>query len=981
MENGIFGKVRYLYMKAYKLIMQSDLADINSIGYLYKHIKSGAKIAVIKNDDENKVFSVNFRTPPCDSTGTPHIIEHSVLCGSKKYPVKDPFVELAKGSLNTFLNAMTFADKTMYPVASCNNKDFDNLMGVYLDAVFYPDMKERKEIFEQEGWHYEMESADSPLTINGVVYNEMRGVFSSPDQQLERSIQKALFPDTPYGCESGGDPDYIPELSYEQFVEEYSKYYHPSNSYIYLYGDIDIDEKLEWIDREYLSGFDTLNIDSEINEQKPFDGMRIADEKYSAQTEADKAYFSYNCVVGNALDNEIQVAFQVLSYALVSVPGAPLKKALTDAGIGEEISCMFDGEILQPTFSVFAREADADRKEDFINIITETLKKIVDGGIDKKSLEAAISFYEFKYREADFGRYPKGLMYGINMMQTWLYDENEPFSALCLNNTFKTLRDRVGTDYFEKLVEKYLLNNSHIAVVNVFPEIGLSTKKDEELAKKLQEYKESLSEEEIARIVDNTANLKKYQEAPDSPEALMCIPLLKREDIVKKTPKIYNEKKETSNITVLHHNLFTNGIAYIDFAFDVTEYKEYATYISILSIMLGSIDTVNYSYLELSNEINLSTGGINASVGVSAMKGNCDDYKIMFEISTRVLYTSMNRAFELIIEIIKGSLFSDKKRLRDVLFELRAEFKASLEASGNATAVDRGLSYNSESMYYQNQITGVSFYRLLDEICNDFDNQCDKLIDILEALVYKIFNRKNLIVSITADDDGYKVFEDESFEVFESLYDANDDVLPAMPELYKPQRGMLNEGFKTSGKVQFVARTGNFIKKGCRYSGALKVLKTILNYGYLWQNIRILGGAYGAMSGFTRSGNAYFASYRDPKLVETNEVYESIPEYLESFDADEREMTKYIIGTMSEVDMPLTPRARGRLAFNTYISGITEYDMQKERDEILSVTSDNIRKCGELVKLVLECDNICVVGSDAAIEGNRELFGKVENLS
>ncbi|MCI8307254.1 MAG: insulinase family protein [Lachnospiraceae bacterium] len=968
-------------MKSYKLIMQSELSDINSIGYLYKHIKSGAKIAVIKNDDENKVFSVNFRTPPCDSTGTPHIIEHSVLCGSSKYPVKDPFVELAKGSLNTFLNAMTFSDKTMYPVASCNNKDFDNLMGVYLDAVFYPDMKKRREIFEQEGWHYEMESADSPLTINGVVYNEMRGVFSSPDQQLERLIQKTLFPDTPYGYESGGDPDSIPELSYEKFVEEYSKYYHPSNSYIYLYGDIDIDEKLQWIDREYLSGFDELKIDSVIDEQKPFDAMQVVDEKYSAQTASDKAYFSYNWVVGNALDNEIQVAFQVLSYALVSVPGAPLKKALTDAGIGEEISCMFDGEILQPTFSVFAREADAGRKEDFINIITETLETIISGGIDKKSLEAAISYYEFKYREADFGRYPKGLMYGINMMQTWLYDENEPFAALCLNDTFKTLKERVDTGYFEGLVEKYLLKNSHKAVVNVFPEIGLSTKKDEALAKKLKEYKESLSEKEVEQIVHNTAGLKTYQETPDSPEALLCIPLLKREDIEKKAPKIYNEKKEISNITVLHHNLFTNGIAYIDLAFDVTEYKEYAPYIGILSVMLGSIDTVNYSYLELSNEINLCTGGINTSAAVSAMKGDCDDFKIMFEVSTRVLYTSMNRAFELIIEIIKGSLFSDRKRLREVLFELRSEFKASLEASGNATAVDRALSYNSESMYYQNQITGVSFYRLLDGLCNDFDNQCGALIDILEAFVYKIFNKKNLIVSITADDEGYRVFEEESFEVFEALYEINDDSLPALPGIYSPQRGVLNEGFKTSGKVQYVARTGNFIKKGCAYTGALKVLRTILNYGYLWQNIRILGGAYGAMSGFTRSGNAYFASYRDPKLAETNDVYDAIPEYLESFDAGEREMTKYIIGTMSDVDMPLTPRARGRLAFNMYISGVSEYDLQKERDEILSVTSESIRQCGSLVKAVLDCGNVCVVGSDAAIEGSREMFGKIENLS
>ena len=968
-------------MKAYELIKESELKDINSTGYLYKHIKSGARVAVISNDDDNKVFSINFRTPPEDSTGTPHIIEHSVLCGSEKYPIKDPFIELAKGSLNTFLNAMTFSDKTMYPVASCNNKDFDNLMSVYMDAVFYPRMKEKKEVFEQEGWHYELEDADAPLTINGVVYNEMRGVFSSPDQQLERLIQKALFPDTAYGNESGGDPDFIPDLSYDEFIEAYSRYYHPSNSYIYLYGDMDIEEKLEWMDKEYLSKFDKNDPDSELREQAAFDEMKIVDENYSAQTEADKAYFSYNCVVGNALDNEIQVAFQILSYALVSVPGAPLKKALTDAGIGEEISCMFDGEILQPTFSVFAREADADRKEDFIKVIQDTLKQIIAEGINKKSLEAAISYYEFKYREADFGRYPKGLMYGINMMQTWLYDENVPFEALCLNDAFAALRDKIETDYFEKLVEKYLLNNKHIAVASVFPEIGLSTKKDEELAKKLEQYKASLSEEEVNKIIQNTKNLKEYQETEDTKEDLMCIPLLKREDIERKIQKTYCDKRELSNIPVLHHNLFTNEIAYVNFMFDVTEYKEYVSYINILSIMLGSVDTVNYKYLELSNEINLNTGGINASVNVSSNKGDCDNCRLFFEISTRVLYPSMHKAFELIVEIMKGSLFSDKKRLKEVLFELKAEFKASLEASGNATAVERGLSYIADSAYYQGQITGVAFYRLLDKLCNDFENQYDTLVDILESLVYKIFTKENLIISVTADEKGYKLFEDESYEVTSSLYKKNDEELPKCPDLCSSQRGVLNEGFKTSGKVQCVARCGNFVKKGYRYSGGLKALKVILNYGYLWQNVRVLGGAYGSGSGFARNGNAYFSSYRDPKLSETNEVYKAIPEYLKKFDADEREMTKYIIGTMSELDTPLTARAKGRLGLNMYLTGLTEYDLQRERDEILGLTVEDIRSYAEIVEAVLENEIICVVGSDAAIENNKELFETIENLS
>lgn len=968
-------------MSSYELIMENELADINSKGYLYRHVKSGARVAIIKNDDNNKVFSINFRTPPKDSTGTPHIIEHSVLCGSKKYPIKDPFVELAKGSLNTFLNAMTFSDKTMYPVASCNNKDFDNLMNVYMDAVFYPNMKERREIFEQEGWHYEMDSEEAPLTINGVVYNEMRGVFSSPDQQLDRLVQKTLFPDNAYGNESGGDPDCIPDLSYEGFIEEYERYYHPSNSYIYLYGDIDIEEKLKWMDEEYLCHFDSTFIDSEIKPQEAFGDMKDVEEKYSAQDDDAKAHFSYNCVVGDSMDNKLQVAFQVLSYALVSVPGAPLKKALTDAEIADEISGAFEGEILQPTFSIYAREAALDKKQEFVNIIKDTLKKIVKEGIDKKSIEAAIAYFEFKYREADFGRYPKGLMYGINMMQTWLYDENEPFKALCLNDTFAELRNEINTDYFEKLVEKYLLDNRHSAVVSIFPEKGLSARKDEMLADRLEEYKKSLSKEEVRAIIEHTKSLKEYQETEDTPEELRCIPLLKREDIDKKTPHIYCDRKEINGKTVLHHNIFTNGIAYISFLFDVTDYKEYTPYISILSYMLGNVDTVNYKYMELSNEINLSTGGISTCMGVNTKRDNADEFTLNFEISTGVLYTSMKKAFELIVEIMKGSLFSDKKRVREVLFEMRADLKATMEAAGNTTANSRGLSYISKAMFYNNQIGGVSFYRLLDNICNNYDNQSDTLIDILESLVYKMFRKSNVLVSITCDDEGYRLFEDESFEVFGALFDENDEKLPPVPDWYQPKEGILNEGFMTPGKVQYVSRVGNFVKKGYSYTGGMKVLKTILSYDYLWQNIRVLGGAYGAMSGFTRSGNTYFTSYRDPKLAETNDVFEGIPQYLENFDVEEREMTKYIIGTMSDVDMPLSPKAKGRLALGMYRSGITEADLQKERDEILAMEAADVRKLAEVVRAVLDCKVICVVGSSTAIEDNKELFGTIENLS
>lgn len=965
----------------YELVLSQNMSDINSTGYLFKHIKSGARVAIIKNDDENKVFSINYRTPPKDSTGTPHIIEHSVLCGSKKYPLKDPFVELVKGSLNTFLNAMTFSDKTMYPVASCNDKDFANLMSVYMDAVFYPAMKHNKYVFWQEGWHYEMENEEAPLTVNGVVYNEMRGVFSSPEQQLERLVQKTLFEDNAYGFESGGDPDDIPDLSYEAFLDFYNRYYHPSNSYIYLYGDIDIEERLLWMDREYLNKFNAITIDSTIKEQKPFDAMKIVNEKYSAQSDEDKAYFSYNCVVDSGLDNVTQLAFNVLSYALVAVPGAPVKEALTEAGIADDISGSYDCEVLQPVFSIEAGEAVAEKSEKFVAIIRETLTDLVKNGIDKKSLEAAVSYYEFRYREADFGRYPKGLMYGINMMQTWLYDDNDPFSSLLLNDAFAKLRELVNTDYFEKLTDRYLLNNPHTAVVNVFPEAGLSRKKDEALAKRLAEYKKTLSEEEIKNIVEETRKLKEYQETPDSKEALMTIPLLKREDIKKDISILPIEEKECNGSRVLHHNMFTNDIAYVRFAFDVSEYKEYLPYINLLAIILGSIDTKKFTYLELSNEINLHTGGINIAPVVRARNLDISNTNIQMEVTTRVLYSSMKKSFELIGDIINESVFTDKKRIRDILAEVRSDCKSSMEAMGNSTAVSRSMSYFSETAYYNNMLTGVSFYRFIDHLYNHYEELCDECIDIMKALLSKIFNRDNLIVSITCNAEGYAEYEKCESVLIQRLFEKDNSKLPAMPEVYEQKRGKLNEGFTTPGKVQYVARSGNFINNGYKYSGGLKILRTILGYGYLWQNVRVTGGAYGASCGFTITGNGYFSSYRDPKLAATNDVFANVPAYIRSFDVDEREMTKYIIGTMSDEDAPITPSTKGRVAFSHYITGVTDDMRQKERDEILSAGPETIRGYADLIQSVIDDDYLCVVGSESAIEENSDLFMNIEKLS
>ena len=437
--------MKHTQLSAYELVRKQDVSDLQSVGYLFRHKKTGARVLLLENDDENKVFTIGFRTPPEDSTGLPHILEHSVLCGSKKFPAKDPFVELVKGSLNTFLNAMTYPDKTLYPIASCNDKDFQNLMHVYMDAVFYPNIYERDEIFRQEGWSYKLDEKESDLEYNGVVYNEMKGAFSSPEGVLDRVILNTLFPDTSYRNESGGDPDVIPELTYEQFLNFHKKYYHPSNSYIYLYGDMDMEEKLNWLDQEYLSKFDYLAIDSEIRFQKPFEQMKEVEMAYSitsSESEEDNTYLSYNKVIGTSLDEKLYLAFQILDYALLSAPGAPLKKALVDAGIGKDIMGSYDNGIYQPIFSIIAKNANLEQKEAFIQVVEDTLKEIVKNGMDQKALEAGINYHEFRYREADFGNFPKGLMYGLQMFDSWLYDDEKPFIHVEELKTFAFLKDR-----------------------------------------------------------------------------------------------------------------------------------------------------------------------------------------------------------------------------------------------------------------------------------------------------------------------------------------------------------------------------------------------------------------------------------------------------------------------------------------------------------------------------------------------------------
>lgn len=965
-------------LTAYELIKEENLTDIHAKGYLLRHKKSGAKISLISNDDENKVFYIGFRTPVEDSTGVPHIIEHTVLCGSDKFPVKDPFVELVKGSLNTFLNAMTYPDKTVYPVASCNDKDFANLMDVYLDAVFHPNIYKKEEIFKQEGWHYELEDRDAPVTINGVVYNEMKGAFSSPEGVLDRVVLNSLFPDTTYSNESGGDPEVIPELTYEQYLDFHRKFYHPCNSYIYLYGNMDMDEKLEFLDKEYLSHYDKIEVDSAIQLQAPFEKPVTISKPYSiafSESLEDNAYLSYNVAIGTNLESELTLAFDVLDYALLSAPGAPLKQALIDAGIGKDIMGGFDNSTLQPIFSVVAKNANKEDEEKFVGIIEDTLKKIVKDGLNRKSLLAGINSEEFKFREADYGNFPKGLIYGLSCMDSWLYDDDEPFLYLKILDVFAALKEKIETGYFEELIQKYLLDNSHKSYVSIEPEKGLNARLEKELEEKLAAYKKDLSEEEIDKLVENTKHLKQYQEEPSPKEDLMKIPMLKRQDMKREAQPLVYEKVSCNGIETIHTNIYSNGIHYLNLMFDISDITEELPYLGVLKAVLGYMDTEHYNYADLANEINLMTGGISSQINIYADTKKKDSFHAKYEVRSKILYQNLEEGLRLLSEILMGTQITDEKRLYEILARIKSRLQMSLSSAGHSVSAMRAMSYFSPVARFNDLVGGIALYRTIAELEEHFEEKKQFLMDKLRSLTEKIFVKNRLLISLTADAEGYQLLE-EKFPQF----------LTVLPDGEKEGEAVTfhcekkNEGFLDASKVQYVSRAGNYLSKGYSYTGALRILKVILSYDYLWINVRVKGGAYGCMSGFMRNGDAYFTSYRDPNLKSTNEIYEGIPAYLRAFDADERDMTKYIIGTVSDMDTPLNPAANGMRSVSAYLTNISYEELQRERNEVLDAQPENIKNLAGLIEAVLAQDALCVIGAEENVEAEKDMFLEVKNL-
>lgn len=963
----------------YEILDEHRVEDVQSDGFILRHKKSGARIAILSNNDDNKVFYIGFRTPPEDETGVPHIIEHTTLCGSKKFPVKDPFIELAKGSLNTFLNAMTYPDKTVYPVASCNDQDFKNLMDVYLDAVFNPNITKYEEIFKQEGWHYELTDKDDELKINGVVYNEMKGAYSSPDEVLSSQIYRSLFPDNTYSKDSGGNPEYIPKLTYEAYLDFYHKYYHPSNSYIYLYGDMDVVERLEWLDKEYLSLYDYKKVNSEINKQPAFDEIKNVEAQYSItmdDTQENKTYLSYNRVVGDTLDEMLYQAFDVLDYALVSSPGAPVKQALIDAGIGDDVYGSYDAGILQPVFSFVAKNANASQADEFESIIESTLKEVVKTGINKEALLAGINSSEFKFREADFGQFPKGLLFGLNCLDSWLFDDMKPFIHLECLGTFAKLRKAVDTDYFEKLIQEYLLDNTHGSSVTVKPKRGLGNEREEALAKELSDYKASLSDEEIKKLIEDTEHLKKYQEEPSSDEDLRKLPMLTRADMKKNAMPFSNIEDELLDVKVVRHDIESNGIDYISFLFDAGDFAQSELgYLGFFTNALGLVSTEKYSYTDLANATNIYTGGISTGTASHPDIKDRNNFVFKFEVKLKVLEKNLDKALELMEQMLLTSDFTDTKRLGELVAQIKARLQANLSSSGHLVAAMRSMSSFSRYALYQDELKGVAFYRSICRIEKELSESPKSVSDKLAAIAKKLFARNRMLISFTGNNEAYGNAKPSLEKVI-----AGFNKMSAVGNQAEVHFNTAKEAFIDASQIQYVAKTGDFICEGYEYTGALRLLRIILSYDYLWINVRVKGGAYGCMNTFLRSGESYFVSYRDPNLSDTLDVYDRIPEYIKNFSPDERDMTKYIIGTFSALDTPMNPEAKGSRSLSAYLEGITYEQIQKERNEILNAQPEDIRRLADLVEAVLKKDSICVIGNENMIKESAGLFENVEKL-
>ncbi|PIR01664.1 MAG: peptidase M16 [Nitrospinae bacterium CG11_big_fil_rev_8_21_14_0_20_45_15] len=962
----------------FKLLQKETIDELNSLALRFEHEVTGARVLVLENDDDNKVFSAGFRTPPANDRGVAHILEHSVLCGSRKYPVKEPFMELMKGSLQTFLNAMTFPDKTLYPVASRNKKDFFNLMGVYLDAVFYPEISENT--FKQEGWHYELAGADKALEYKGVVFNEMKGVFSSPESILDRSLAHSLFPDTIYGFESGGDPDAIPDLTYEEFKEFHRKYYHPSNSYLFLYGNGDTSEYLQYLQNDYLKDFKKMDVNSAISQQAPFAEPRRIQFNYPVALEEStekKTFFIVGYRLGLASDQEHCLGFSILSHLLMGSSASPLRKALMDSELGSEvIGGGFDDNRLETIFAVGMKGTAPEHESKILDIIQSTLKKLAEEGIDEDMILSAVNSYDFKLREANFGGFSKGVVYNMQSMSSWLYDA-DPLMHLRYNDLMEKIKQESKNGYFENLIRKGFLTNNDQSQIVMIPEPGLSAKQAKEIEKKLQDIKSTLGTKEIDRLIKETQRLQELQATPDSPESLATLPQLGLEDIPHESERFPNEQKKESGPRILFHDLFANQIAYTQIGFN-TECvpMEKLPYLSLLGTMIMGMGTNKRDYVAMSQRMGIHTGGIRPWHFTSATTSDRHNITSYLFFGGRGLMGKLDDLYDVITELLGEYNFDNSKRLVELIRSAKSDMEDSLIPHGNQYVLSRLQSYHSQLGRYNELTDGISSYHFLEKLLERAEQDPESVAEEFRKIAKMIFCQDNMLVNLTGEEKDYARFEGKTLALA-SIFPKS---APLVSELIFPDPAV-NEGFMSASTIQYVGKGANLYDLGYEYSGKWSVLKSLLSASYLWDRVRVQGGAYGCMSSFDAlTGDYSFVSYRDPNLEETLKAYDETAQFLSKLDLSKEELTKTIIGCVGRLDPPLSADRKGSIAMVEQLTGKTYELKQQRREELLSTTLEDLRRFAPLFEQIRDKGKICVIGGEDKIKKSESLFGRLEKL-
>lgn len=959
----------------YKLIEEKYIDEVASNCKVYTHIKTGARVLTLENNDDNKAFGIGFRTPPERGNGVCHIVEHCVLSGSRKFKTKEPFMDLIKSSLQTFLNAMTFPDKTIYPVSSRNEKDFYNLMDVYLDAVFHPAIYEEEKIFLQEGWHYELKDKEDDLKYNGVVYNEMKGVYSASENLVSDAMVFALHEDSSYGVDSGGDPKLIPSLSYKEFKDYHKKYYHPSNSYIYLYGNQNMEEALDFIDKNYLQDFDKAEINSEIILNDEIKKTKEVEITFSASKEEMKDkidYLSKGWTLGYA-DSKMDVFMRdFLAELLIDAQGGPLKKAIFDAGLAEDVYSETSSS-LPLDLSIVLKNTEADKKDEFLKLLRESLEKLVEEGIDKDLLEATLNKFEFIFREG--GGTQKAIIYYIRALNSWLYDQS-PLDALYYNDVLSEVKEKLNDGFVENYIKEKLLDNEYSVNLIARPELNKNHREEEELKKELQELKAKMSDEEIEEIVKKSRDLEEYQNEEDSQENKDTIPSLELSDIDEKVTEYPVEEDKLGDVVYLKTHQETNGIVYTTLSHDISfiEKEEMET-MSLLLSLIGLIDTKNYTYEELNNEIYKATGGIffNPSVYVDA--NDKEKYVLRMNIKMKSTADKLGRGLEIIDEIMNNSLLDSKKRIKELLNILKSRIESTMLQNGHQFIISILKSYYSRVADIQSHIGGLNYYDFMRDLVENFEEKWEDFEKESEKIYEKLFVRDNLIISTAGNLEDLNKIKPELEKYIKSL-----EVKNIVPADYEFERNNKNEGLYTTSNVVYVSKGYNLEDLGLKYRGDLTVLANILNSSYLHNEIRAKGGAYGGGITIGRSGDMATYSYRDPNLKNTVKVYDSIGSFVENVRMSEEDLKNFIIGSMNSFDPLLSPEQVGDINLSRFITGLKVEDLEKSKKEALETNLERLNSYGKIFDEAMKKNYLAAFGSENIIRDGENLFKEIKSI-